>query len=261
MEDSGRYSVQSVIRALEIIEVLAESRESLGITQITKTTGLSKTTTFRLVQTLVKAGYVRKNNGDNEYSLGMKFLKISSSILAKQDITSIARPFLRQLSIDTSEFVHLAILDGGEVLYIDKIDSSDHAIRIFSTIGNRSPLHCTGLGKVLMSELPDKDVEEIAREKGLTRYTENSITDLAELKKELESIRELGYGLDNMEHEIGIRCVAAPLYDRTKKIVAAISVTAPEIYMPDERIPELARVTRKVAREISYLLGYTELSG
>jgi len=255
---SGSNSVQSVVRAFDIIGVLAESKEDVGVTQIAKLTGLSKTTTFRLLNTLINTGYVRKLNGGNSYTLGMKFLELSGSILDRHDIRNIARPYLEQLSRSTGEIVHLATLDDGEVVYVDKLDSSEHVIRIHSTIGNRSPLHCTGLGKVLLSGLSDREIDLIVKRRGLEKYTESTITDINDLKKELALIRERGYGLDNKEHEIEIRCVAAPLYGRKKGIVAAISVTAPEIYMPDERLPTLIGDIKKIAAEISELLGYVE---
>lgn len=258
MEKFEQGCVQSVKRALDIIEVLSESRQSLGVTQIAKLTGLSKTTVFRLLNTLMQAGYVQKESNDSDYKLGVKFLKISSSILERQDIRDIAKPYLKKLSDLTKEIVHLAIMDINEVVYIDKVENSEHTMRIFSTVGNRSPMHCTGLGKVFLSGLSGAEVEEIVAQRGLTQYTNNTITCLDHLKKELEQIRQKGYAFDQMEHEIGIWCVAAPVFDRKGKMIAAISVTAPDIYLSPQRKSELAHEVVGATKEISRQLGYTK---
>ena len=256
MEKSEHGTVQSVKRSLEIVEVLAESKESLGVTQISKMTGLSKTTAFRLLSTLIEAGYVQKRYGESSYQLSMKFLKISSSILEQQDIRSIAGPYIKDLSDRCKEIVHLAVMDVNEVVYIEKMESSQHVMRIFSNVGTRSPVHCTGLGKVFLSGLTDGEVEKIIAQKGLRRYTENTITNIDDLKKELALIRESGYAFDRMEHEIGVWCVAAPIFDRCGGIVAAISITAPEIYMSDSKIIELTHLVVSAAKDISHRLGY-----
>ena len=257
MEKSENGSVQSVMRALDIVDVLSNSEESLGVTQIANLAGLSKTTTFRLLGTLISAGYVQKIQDQNDYQLSMKFLKISDLILKRLDIREVAKPFIKNLSNSTKEIVHLAIMDGNEIVYIDKMEGSEHPMRIFSNVGKHTPIHCTGLGKVFLSELPDDEVEKIVAQKGLKKYTENTITDMGELKTELAAIKERGYAFDKMEHEIGIWCVAAPVFDRKKKIAAAISITAPEIYMSEQKTALLLKEVVNSAKCISFQLGYT----
>ena len=249
-------TVQSVKRALDIIEVLSDSKENLGVTQIAKLTGLSKTTAFRLLSTMVDAGYVQKSYDESGYQLGMKFLSISSSILDRQDIRAVANPYIKRLSDETKEIVHLAVMDVNEVVYIEKMESSEHTIRIFSTVGKRSPIHCTGLGKVLLSELRDDEIERIIAEKGMKAYTEYTITTIEDLKKELRLVKAQGYAFDQMEHELGIWCVAAPIFDRRGGITAALSIATPAIYMSEEKSAMLTQEVVKTAKEISFQLGY-----
>ena len=256
MNESKNAGVQSVKRALDIIELLADSKDDLGVTQIAKKTGLCKTTAFRLLGTLVDEGYVQKKHSENAYGLSMKFLKISSSILGRQNIREIAAPYMRTLSDKTKEIVHLAVMDVNEVVYIEKMESNEHSIRIFSTVGKRSPVHCTGLGKALLSGLSNEEVERIVKQKGLTQYTKNTITTIEALKKELQQIRVQGCAFDQAEHELGIWCVAAPIYARDGSCIAAISITTPEMLISDEKKVMLTREVINTAREISSQLGY-----
>lgn len=258
MGKSDQALVQSVMRALDIVEVLAESKKSLGVTQIAKLTGLYKPTAHRLLNTLVHAGYVQQESGESDYKLGMKILKISSLVLERQDIRELARPYLKKLSDSIKEIAHLAIMDVNEVVYIDKVENNEQTIRIFSSVGNRSPMHCTGLGKVLLAGLSDSEVKAIVAQKGLKKYTDNTITNLNHLKQELERIRERGYGFDEMEHELGVWCVASPVFDRFGRTIAAISVTTPSIYISDDRKRMLAHEVVNVTRELSMRLGYTK---
>ena len=256
MEHSSNDVVQVVIRTMSIVETLAKSKGSLGITQIAKETELSKATVSRLLNTLMVSGYVQRESRTREYKLGLKFLEISSSIIERQDIRDIARPYLNRLSNATKEIVHLAIMDRDEIVYIDKVEGGEHAVRIFSVVGKRSPMHCTGLGKAFLSTLTDAEVEEVVVRKGLKKYTANTITSLDHLKKELAKIRAKGCSYDEAEHEIGIWCVAAPILDNNGKAIAAISVTVPEIYMSEERKLEFSEKMIGVSNEISRQLGY-----
>ena len=256
MSESKNGGIQSVKRALDIIELLAESKEDLGVTQIAKKTGLCKTTAFRLLGTLVDEGYVQKKHSESAYGLSMKFLKISSSILERQNIRDIATPYMRTLSDKTEEIVHLAVMDVNEVVYIEKMESKERSIRIFSTVGKRSPMHCTGLGKAILSGLTDDEVERIVEQKGLTQYTENTISTIEDLKKELGQIRTQGCAFDQAEHELGIWCVAAPIYTRDGTCIAAISITTPEMLVSEEKKELLTREVINTARDISSQLGY-----
>lgn len=256
MSERDRDLVQSVDRAISILEALAKEKNGCGVTELSNATGLHKTTVFRLLSTLMSRGYVEKDLNSDHYRLGIRILLLGSAILDRMDLRNVAKPYIQALANKTKEVVHIAILDEGEAVYIDKEESTDHSIRMYSQIGKRGPLHCTGVGKILLAWLSDTEVEKIIEQKGMFRYTKNTITNLQQLKEELASIRERGYGFDELEHEEGIRCVAAPIYDQSGKVIAAISLTGPIIYVTQYRMPELTEEILKTAREISYQLGY-----
>ncbi len=258
MKDKTDNLVQSVDRSITILETLAKERDGCGVTELSNATSLHKSTVHRLLGTLMSRGYVEKCLDNQNYKLGMKILLLGSSILDRMDLRDIAKPYIQELSSKTKEVVHLAILDKGEAVYIDKVESPDHSIRMYSQIGKRSPLHCTGVGKVLLCQLSDAEVEEIMEEKGMYKYTKSTIDNLNQLKEELALIRTRGYAFDEVEHEEGIRCVAAPIYNNKKKIIASISLSGPIILVTHYRMPELTEEILKTAKEISYQLGYIE---
>ncbi|WP_372994625.1 IclR family transcriptional regulator [Lutispora sp.] len=249
-------SVQSLDRAIMLLEELAMHQDGCGITRLSSLTGLHKSTVHRILNTLMAKGYIEKNPETEKYSLGMRFLYLSSAILDQMDIRKVAKPLLEKLCSNTGEVVHLSILDNGEAVYIDKVENPHKSIRMYSQIGKRVPLHCTGAGKILIAWLPDKDVEAILRKNGMEPFTSKTITDIETMKEHLKSIRKMGYAFDEMEHEEGIRCVAAPIYDINGKVVASVSVSGPVLHVTKERMPELTEEVIKTAKEISYHLGY-----
>ncbi len=248
--------VQSLDRAIQILEELALHRDGCGVTSLAALTGLHKSTVHRLLNALMARGYVSKNIENDKYSLGMKVLYLGSAILDRMDVRTVAKPFLEQLCRDTDEVVHLSTIDGTEAVYIDKVESPNKNIRMYSQIGKRVPLHCTGVGKVLLAWLPDSEVEYILGVKGMEPYTQNTITSIEGLKKHLAEIRKNGYAFDELEHEEGIRCVAAPIFNMNGKVVASVSISGPIMYVTLDRMPKLTEEVLKTAKNISYQLGY-----
>ncbi len=251
-------TVQSIDRAMMLLEELARHVDGCGVTHLSKLTGLHKSTVHRLLYTLMTKEYVMKDSETDKYYLGMKILYLGSSILDRLDVRKIAKPFAEELCHNSDEVVHLSILDNGEAVYIDKFESPNKSIRMYSQIGKRVPLHCTGVGKVLMAWLPEKEIEYILNSKGMKAFTKNTITDIKIMKKHLEEIKNKGYATDEIEHEEGIRCVAAPIFDLRGKVVAAISVSGPVLHVTKERMPELIEEVLKTSRAISHQLGYNK---
>lgn len=249
-------NIQSIERALIILEELAKEGEGSRIALLSINTGMAKSTVHRILMTLVNRGYVEKGIDSEKYQLSPKILSLGNTVLSRMDITKIGKPYIEKLSRKTGQVVHLGILDNGEVVYIDKVESPTSSIRMFSQIGKRGPTYCTGIGKVLLASLPDERVESLLRNVQMEQFTETTITTIELLKKELKTIRENGYGFDEMEHENDIRCVAAPIYDINSKVIAAISITGPIIYVTKERMPELIKDILKTAANISYQMGY-----
>ncbi|NLX77123.1 MAG: IclR family transcriptional regulator [Clostridiaceae bacterium] len=250
-------SVQTLDRTLDIIELLATTPNGMGVTEIGQKTGLHKSTVYRLINALVKRGYLEKDQNTGLYKIGLKFVEISSLHLRQIELKTEVAPFMRDLSESTGQVTHLAILDETEVVYIEKIDVVQ-SLRMYSQIGKRVPVYCSALGKVLLS-WQDSDYQELILEKTeYIRYTENTITNRDELADELEKVRERGWAVDNEEHEEGIRCIAAPINDFTGKVIAAISITGSKSIISPDKDEYYGSLVVKAASGISERLGYFE---
>ena len=221
--------VQSIERVSIILDTLSESPQGLSLGDLATKVDLSKGTTHRLLSTLSFFDYVRQDAESKKYNLGFKLVELGNRLLSQIDFRAEARPFLVDLAECTKETVHLVILDQSEVLYIDKVEANGHSsgLRMVSMLGSRIPAHCCAVGKVLLAALPEDKLEKLVALKGLTKRTENTIVDLVKLKEHLKMVRRNGYALDKEENEIGIRCVAAPIYDQRREVIAAISISAP----------------------------------
>lgn len=249
------YLVQSLDRALAILEELSRHESGLGVTDIGSILGLHKSTVHRLLYTLMVRGYVEKDIETEKYRLGLKVVELGQIRLENTEIRAEARPYLVKLMEQTNETVHLCILENGEVVYIDKVESSN-TVRMYSRIGRRAPMHCTGVGKAIAAFLGEEEVRRIVREKGLPRKTDTTITELDELLKHFEIIRKQGYAIDDEEHDYGIRCVAAPVRDYKGDVIASISVSGPSMRITKERINDLAAKVIETALNISKRLAY-----
>ncbi|MGD6943194.1 IclR family transcriptional regulator [Cytobacillus gottheilii] len=249
-------NVQSLERALTLLNVLSEYPNGIQITRLAEQVGLSKSTVHRLLSTLIDMNYVSKDTETDKYKIGFQIIYISRNVLNNIELIPISKPFLKKLSSDVNETIHLCMEDKGEVVYIDKIESNQ-TIRMYSRIGSRAPMYCTGVGKVLLSGKDQEQFEEIAAKTDFITRTENTIRSRDELKREVETIRAQGYALDNIENEEGIRCIAAPIYDYTGKIIASFSISGPSSRITMERIDdELQNKIQETARNISKQLGY-----
>ncbi|MEI3607786.1 IclR family transcriptional regulator [Pseudogracilibacillus sp. SE30717A] len=250
-------NVQSVERALIILETLSQAQRGMSVKEISNKVDLAKSTTHRLLTTLMSKGYVIQNNENDDYLLGLKLVEISSSILENLDIRSYAKDALEHLSDVTNESVHLCIHENGEVVYIDKFEGN-HTIRMHSRIGKRGMMHCTGVGKILLSGMTEEEISNIIRKKGLPKLTSKTITDTETLYKRLEKIRADGYDIDDIENEEGIRCMAAPIFNHRGEIIAAFSISGPEMRITKERIEsELKKLILETSTLISQKMGYT----
>jgi len=255
MPEDNRNLVQSVSRSLRILEAMGRSDNPQSLAEITDAVQLPKTTVHRLLETLQCEGYVEQNPITRQFLLSSKILELAASFLGRLDVREVARPILMELWQQSQETVHLGLLDNGEVLYVEKLESP-HTIRMYSEIGRRAPLHCTGLGKALLANLPTEEIEQIVARRGLQRYTENTLVDQISLLEEIATIRSRGVAFDNEEHEKSVRCVAAPVFDAQGRVIAAISIAGPAFRMTAERQQDLEPYVVKAAQRISRRLGY-----
>jgi IclR family KDG regulon transcriptional repressor len=249
------YRVQVLDRAIAILDVLAEAREGLSLGDVATAIGVHKSTAHRIIMNLEGQRMVDRDPATGRYRLGLRLFELGSVAIGKFDIRERARQYLETILRETQESVHLCVLDGGEVLYLDKIEPS-RTVRLSSRVGLRNPVHCTAVGKAMMAWLPDSEIENIVQRHGLRRFTTKTITTLAELRAELVQVRECGYAVDDEEHEDDVRCVAAVVRDHAGRPAAAMSIAAPSFRIPRAKIPVFAQTICKAAQELSREWGF-----
>ncbi len=246
--------VGSVRKAIRILDALS-SNEGLGVTELSRSLDYPKSSVHSILKTLESESLIEKNAETAKYHLGLKLIEFGNRAQLNLDICKISHPYLKNLNKLTDETVHLTVLDNNEVLYVDCIESKQW-LRTYSVIGLRAPLYCTAVGKALMANLDYNHAWKIIREQGLNRITENTITEEDVMFTELESIRNQGYAIDNMEHEDHLVCVGAAIRDAKGEAFASISVSGPVSRQDMSKIDELGIRVMEAAREISWKLGY-----
>lgn len=253
--------VQTIGRISQILDVLGQNPQGISIKELSSKANLPKGTTHRLLSTLAYLGYVRQDPKTRNYLLGFKLVELGNILLSQLDLRKEAEPFLKELAERTKETVHMVILDRNEVVYIDKVemDHNPSGLRMASKIGLRNPAHSSAVGKVLLSYFTEEDWNKFCKGKNLQKRTENTITDPAQLKEHLKIVRNQGYAIDDEENEKGVRCVGAPIFDRTGNPVAAISISGPAFRVTKKMILEsLKKEVMETALKISQRLGYRE---
>jgi DNA-binding IclR family transcriptional regulator len=250
----GRYRIQAIERACSILGAFSADRPELGVTELAGLLDLHKSTVHRFLVNLEQAGLVERLPRSGRYRLGLRLFELGSLVIQQMNVWDEALPFLEALVRDSGETGHMAVLDGGEAIYIEKVETR-RALRIPSAMGRGYPAHSTSLGKALLAHLPRAEVEAIVAQRGLTRYTRNTITDEATLVEELARIRREGSAVDNEEYDEGLRCVGSPIMDHTGQVIAAIGIGGPVTRMTPERLPELAELVRYAAKGLSRRLG------
>ena len=251
--------VQSIERAFLILDVLGQYPQGLSLGELSEKIGLSKGTAHRLVSTISYFDYARQNPSSKKYCLGFKVVELGNLLLKQLDLRNAAGPYLVGLAESVRETVHLVVRDYNEAVYIDKVDlhSKQAGLQMVSSVGTRIPMHCSAVGKVILSHLSDGEIDRIAAACGLPERTANTITDLAELKKCLDIVRRKGFAVDDEENEKGIRCVAAPILNESSEVVAAVSISGPTVRLTMSQIQNtLSAKVRETCMEISRELGF-----
>ena len=249
------YPIKVLDKSLSVLEILLQQGSAMNMTELSEKLGFYPSTIHRILDTLKHWGYVEQDSHTQKYQLGLKALELGMAKLHQMDLVREATPYLKELVNQCNETVHLGVLEEGEVLYLAKEESSQ-TIRMISYVGKRAPLHCTALGKVLLTYLSTEERKKILGEKVLPRFTENTITNRRELEKELSKVKEQGFALDREENEKDIRCVAAPIRNYQGEVLAAISISSP-IFRIDKNVQNnLKEVIIETSKKISKRLGY-----
>jgi IclR family acetate operon transcriptional repressor len=248
--------VQSVDRALLIIETLAEDDEGYRLTDLAVRTGLSPSTVHRLLTTLEKRRFVQFDRDKSMWHIGAQSFAVGSTFLRRRNFLTQALPYLRKLRDQTRETANLAVVDNGAMVVLTRVESRE-IMRSVTKVGGRVPMVASGLGKALLSTYSEEDVFAIIQREGMPRLTSKSIVRAGELCKSLHDIRQQGYSVDDEEALIGLRCVSAVVYDDCSEPLAAISVSGKASRVPNDRLPILGKLVQEVAAELTKALGGT----
>jgi IclR family transcriptional regulator, acetate operon repressor len=251
--DSG---VQSVDRALLIIETLAEDDEGYRLTDLAVRTGLSPSTIHRLLTTLEKRRFVQFDRDESMWHIGAQSFAVGSTFLRRRNFLTQALPYLRKLRDQTRETANLAVVDDGAMVVMTRVESRE-IMRSVTRVGGRVPMVASGLGKALLATYSEEDVFAIIQREGMPKLTSKSIVRAGELCKSLHDIRQQGYSVDDEEALIGLRCVSAVVYDDCREPLAAISVSGKTSRVPNDRLPILGKLVQQVAAELTHALGGT----
>ena len=251
-EGNGSGSVQSVDRAVSILELLARHGEQ-GVTEVAGELGVHKSTAFRLVATLEQRGLVEQTEDRGKYRLGVGLLRLAGATTARLDVVQEARPICRRLAQETGETVNIAVLSESSALYLDQVAGSS-ALQSHNWVGQHIPLHATSNGKVLLSGLDDDRLSDVLRR--LPPFTEATITRKSKLRQELERVRADGYAVAVDELEVGLTAVAAPIRNAHGDVIASLSVSGPTFRLDEKATEDVIPRLLDAAMEISHRLGW-----
>lgn len=246
--------VQSLVRALAIVNRLAEADEGATLTEIAQQVGLSASTAHRLLTTLEQERYVRFDPERRLWSVGVQAFVAGSAFVKTRSLVGVARPFMRRLMEESAETVNLAVEDEGQAIYLAQVECRQ-MMRAFARPGARVPLHCSSVGKALLTAVADRDLARVLHRHGLPKLTLKTLHTSGALRQDLAAARARGYAIDDEEHAVGLRCVAAVIYDESESPIAAVSISGPMARIPSERIGVLGDLVRQTADAISAGLG------
>ena len=243
-------------RAFLLLSQLAASKADSGMSlaELSAESGLANSTTHRLLASMKQLDYVEYDAVLGLWSVGVKAFSVGNAYLRKRDFISQARPYMRELVAETGETSNIAVIKGDKHVFVGQIECSE-VMRMVVQIGSEGHLHAAGVGKALMSALPEDEVRNIAKRTGLTKLSEKTITNIASLLKELEKIRQTGYSFDDEEQANGLRCIASNIYNEYGEAIAAVSISGPAVRLSDDRIKKLAETVKNKADAITHVIG------
>jgi IclR family KDG regulon transcriptional repressor len=247
--------IQSVERALKILDLFDEHKSELKITEISEKMGLHKSTVHSLLKTLQLYSYIDQNPEDGKYRLGLKLAERGSLIINNMDIRKTARKYLLDLSAKTGQTVHVGILDGREGVYIDKVEGEQSIIR-YSRIGRRLPLHSTAIGKVLLAYQQPNEIELLLKDYQYQYQTANTIINESFFRNEIEKVKQQGYAVDDQENEQGVRCAAVPIFNGKGQVLAAISISTLISRVNDQELLIFIDLLKTSCQELSEQMKY-----
>jgi DNA-binding IclR family transcriptional regulator len=257
-EKQERYTIQSIDKALDLIELLAE-HGSLNLLELTDLLDQPKSSTYRIVLTLENRGFISRDDENGKYCLGYKQLMLTRGMLERNTLRSAALHEMKKLSEKYGDTINLGVLLEGEVLYVEILESTQ-PLRMTDTVGSKSPFHATAMGKAMTAFLPEEKVKELITRQGLPALTKNTIVSEEQFQLKLQQVREQGFALDDQEIVEGARCLAAPIFNMYGNVEGAVSMSGAMHRFADEVIPEMAESIKTAASRISRKLGYATVN-
>lgn len=245
---SSEIKVTSLKKAINVLNCFTK-KQKLGVTEISEQLGLYKSNVHNILTTFVAMGYLEQDEEAGKYKLGIGIFNLSRALGDSFSITKIAAPYMQEIANQTKERVYLGIPHLDEVIYLEAMYPTGEMSLMRSLLGERAKMYCTGIGKAMMAYLPEGKIEEYSH-KPLESYTEHTITEPDKLKQELAQIRRQGYAMDRMEHEFGIKCVAVPIFNHSRELAGAMSVSGPSLRFTEERIEELLPLLKENVQKI-----------
>ena len=247
--------MQSLVRALALLNRVAEAPgDGFTLTELAQQVGLPASTAHRLLTTLEQERYLRFDQEGRLWSIGVQAFMTGSAFTKSRRLGALSRPHMRFLMESSGETVNLAVEDDGEAVYLAQVECRQ-MMRAFARPGSRAPLHASAVGKAILSAMSDRAFSRVLYQRGMPRLTPKTITTAAALRAEIEQARAAGYAVDDEEHAVGLRCIAAPIVDETGEAVAAISASGPMARIVEERIAPLGALVLETARRISSEMG------
>ncbi len=249
-----KTSIQVIERMTSLLDALARYPDPVSLKELAAATGLHPSTAHRILNDLVLKRFVDRAEG-SAYRLGMRLLELGNVVRSRLDVREAALDFMRALHRRTQQTVNLSVRQGDEIVYIDRAFSERSGMQVVRAIGGRAPLHLTSTGKLFLSIDDAKAVRAYATRTGLAGHNKNSITDLTKLESELSLVRTRGYARDNEELELGVRCMAAGIFDDSHKLIAGLSISAPADRLQEEWLKDLIETAQQISAVLGYDLG------
>lgn len=255
-KDKSEYIIQAVSHALDLLEQFHEDVDELGVTELSKRLKLHKNNVFRLLATLESRGYIEQNKATENYRLGLKSLELGQTFIKQMGLLRQAKPILEKMVEQSNETSYVVIYKEHHVVYLDVVETN-LTVRVVSRVGSRLPAYCTASGKVHLAFMTDEELEDLLPKIDYVAHTSTTITSPETMKNEIQRVREQGYAFDDEELDLGVRCIAAPIRDYTRRIIGAISISGPTMRISNERMEsELTPLILEASKELSTRLGF-----
>ncbi len=245
----------TVERTLSILEAAGHSEHGLSNSDISRRLKIPKSSASYILRVLERRGYLLRDAGSGKYRLGLKLMSLTRDMLTHIDVREVAKPVMEQFVNVTNLSAHLAVLDNGRAVYVEKVEAQGF-VKMDIWVGHRLPVHSTSIGKVLVSGMSDDEITAILNLRGMDRITKKTIATVPRFLKEIENVRKFGFAIDNEENSLGVRCVSAPVFDLQGKIIAALGTSSTIMQLDDANLSGTVELIRSCALQVSEKMGY-----